>query len=140
MSNRLVRDVVNTTEMVYDRTDVVKLAGLHHNFMSFMEVTLNVSMNTKADPATRDWARCLQLMTVRRRLFSNEGGRICLGDAQVGVNLVVIFYHPTPFFLRPATSSDRRLFIGETYVHGLMYGEALKQFDDGFIHEKKWTI
>lgn len=142
VASRLVMDVVDSTESVFDRHHVIDLAGRYHNFMGFMEATFNGSMNTELDPATRDWVQCLQSMTCRRRSFSTKGGRIGLGssDAQAGDLLVVIFYCPTPYLLRQAADPEKKRFVGETYVHGLMYGEALKQFDDGLVKETKWII
>jgi hypothetical protein len=32
------------------------------------------------------------------------------------------------------------ILVGECYVHGYMYGEALKEFDAGKLPEKKWII
>jgi hypothetical protein len=43
--------------------------------------------------------------------------------------LVCIFYNgSTPYILRPKEGGDY-LLIGKSYVHGLMYGEALEKED-----------
>lgn len=67
-----------------------------------------------------------------RSFFTTDGGRIGLGPqhTQPG-NLVCIFYNGgSPYILRPKHHNSYFL-IGESYVHGIMYGEALGLRDRG---------
>ena len=57
---------------------------------------------------------------------------------KTGDKLCVIIFCPTPYILRPTGSSYE--FIGETYVHGLMYGEALGMLERGEVTETRFTI
>ena len=73
--------------------------------------------------------------------FRTRGGRIGLGpwDMQEGDRLCVFFFCPTPYIVRPA-GPDRWTFIGEAYVHGLMFGQALKMLERGELIETSWII
>ena len=91
-------------------------------------------------PEVVHYAKVLERITRRRRFFATRNGRIGLGpsDARVGDRLVVVFYCPTPYLLRVGKTTSRM--VGEAYVHGLMYGEALDMFDAGQVEERKWIV
>ena len=64
-----------------------------------------------------------------RSFVSTEGGRIGLvpDHARVGDLICVLYNVPTPLILRPRAYDEKiHELIGESYVHGLMYGEALE--------------
>jgi tetratricopeptide (TPR) repeat protein len=66
-----------------------------------------------------------------RSFFSTKGGRVGLGPPHTKPgDLVCIFYNSyTPFIIGPrkeAPTHTSNEFIGEAYVDGLMYGEALE--------------
>lgn len=80
--------------------------------------------------------------TKKRCFFATRNGHIGLGpsDTKVGDELCVLRYCPTPYLLRPDQSSSDKVLIGESYVHGLMYGEALNMLDRGEVVEREWVI
>ena len=76
-----------------------------------------------------------------RCFFSTRDGRIGLGpwNMQEGDRLCVFFFCPTPYIIRPA-GPDRWTFVGEAYVHGLMFGQALKILERGELVETSWIL
>lgn len=96
------------------------------------------------DPDVRQYAELLRKVTRRRRFFATRGGRIGLGpvDTKAGDTVAVAFYCPTPYVLRRRGGGDggRWVLVGEAYVHGIMYGEALSLFSDGQVQETSWIL
>lgn len=96
------------------------------------------------DPDVRQYAEALSRVTRRRRFFATRGGRIGLGpvDTKAGDTVAVAFYCPTPYVLRRRGGGDggRWGLVGESYVHGIMYGEALSLFSDGQVQETSWIL
>lgn len=90
------------------------------------------------------YAETLRRVTRRRLFFATRGGRIGLGpaDTKAGDTVAVAFYCPTPYVLRrrDGGGGSRWLLVGETYVHGIMYGEALSLFSDGLVQETSWVV
>ena len=77
-----------------------------------------------------------------RRFFSTNGGRIGLGepDTRPG-DLICIFYGArTPFILRRKENDSTYMLIGETYVHGIMYGEAFQLREQGLAHDEDFIL
>ena len=77
-----------------------------------------------------------------RRFFSTDGGRIGLGepDTMPG-DLICVFYGArTPFILRRNENSTTYRLIGETYVHGIMYGEALQLSENGLTQDEDFIL
>jgi hypothetical protein len=79
---------------------------------------------------------------VGRSFFSTKGGRIGLGPphTQPGDKICIFYNGHTPFIIRPRISnSSVNILVGETYVHGIMYGEQLntkvKKTDQWFTME-----
>jgi hypothetical protein len=92
----------------------------------------------------------IELATIRRRFFITETGYIGLGPAgmRVGDQLYILLGGHTPFILRQkplsivrgggtpillpfeSESAAKRVFemVGDAYVHGLMDGEAMKEW------------
>ena len=64
-----------------------------------------------------------------RRFFTTRRGYMGLGpsDIQIGDTVVVMLGGQVPFILR--TQDDANILIGESYVHGIMNGEALNDLD-----------
>ena len=77
-----------------------------------------------------------------RRFFSTAGGRIGLGplEMQAGDSVSILYGGSTPYILRKERDSDIYKLVGESYVHGLMYGEALEMRDQGLVTETTFTI
>jgi hypothetical protein len=69
-----------------------------------------------------------------RSFFSTHGGRVGLGLLHIKPgDVICIFYNGyTPYIIRPREEYHTRKsnkFLGESYVDGLMYGEALEKED-----------
>ena len=90
-----------------------------------------------------------------RRYFSTRGGRLGLGPGACSVGDLVCVFHDAavPYILRRIADSSSSsgaasdgaaeecyTFVGESYVHGLMYAEAFDLRDAGKVTEKKFTI
>jgi hypothetical protein len=75
-----------------------------------------------------------------RRLFFTYFGRLGLGPAAMreGDRLVVLFGGEMPYILRPEGSQFR--FVGECYVYGLMNGQAVRRWREGFLKEKVFEM
>ncbi|KAK7696856.1 hypothetical protein SLS64_014141 [Diaporthe eres] len=96
------------------------------------------------DPDVQRYAETLRRVTRRRRFFATKGGRIGLGPAhtEAGDAVAVAFYCPTPYILRRrgGEGEGRWGLVGEAYVHGIMYGEALRLFSEGRVEETSWVV
>jgi hypothetical protein len=66
------------------------------------------------------------LIAEGRSLCVTTSGRICLtpSETRVGDSVAILYGGRTPYVLRPVGENFE--FVGESYVHGLMKGEALK--------------
>lgn len=84
----------------------------------------------------------LSIICHGRRFFATSRGQIGLGPAHTKPgDLICVFYGgDTPYILRKDPAADTFEFIGEAYVHGLMYGEALEMQDQGLVSETAITI
>ncbi|OCK99030.1 HET-domain-containing protein, partial [Cenococcum geophilum 1.58] len=76
----------------------------------------------------------------RRRLFYSKNGYFGLGPSvmQPGDIVCVLFGAQVPFILRRKDS--RYQLVGESYVHGIMYGEAIKMLEDGELEKQTFSI
>lgn len=72
-------------------------------------------------------AKKIHQVCANRTLFVTVKGYIGLGpwNAKVDDEVLVAPGGKTPFLIRRATDSDRYTMVGETYVYGIMGGEAL---------------
>ncbi|KAL9579091.1 MAG: hypothetical protein Q9203_006846 [Teloschistes exilis] len=79
-------------------------------------------------------------VTRNRCFFATANGRIGIGpaDTQPGDDVRVIIFCPTPYILREQGSVYE--FIGEAYVDGMMYGQALEMVDQGNLTKERFTI
>ena len=144
-ANRVSVERSQNEAMLFDRQSQLDFVNRYRQFKGFVQAMKAVGGDMAAeenlDRETWQFVDVLSRVTCRRRFFATEGGRIGLGpaDAQVGDAVSVIFYCPTPYVLRHHPTGRSQL-IGETYVHGLMYGEALDMLDHGDLDETKWVI
>ncbi|KAL8855906.1 MAG: hypothetical protein Q9178_007471 [Gyalolechia marmorata] len=69
----------------------------------------------------------IELVKDNRRLAKTESGRLALvpGTTEIGDQVVVLKGGKVPYILRKRVESWE--FIGECYVHGVMYGESFKE-------------
>nr|OQO31354.1 hypothetical protein B0A51_03349 [Rachicladosporium sp. CCFEE 5018] len=142
-ANRITTSTTISNEAWYDKEARVVVAGQYLRFQQFVQATLGA--RTTISPANMDadtlrFTQCLQQMSCQRRFFATKSGRIGLGSSnmQVGDELVVFFFCPTPYLLRQV--KQETLFVGEAYVMGLMYGEALDMLERGEVKETQWIL
>ncbi|RGP77958.1 hypothetical protein FLONG3_3915 [Fusarium longipes] len=67
-----------------------------------------------------------------RKFFITERGYIGRGPPSLepGDSVCILFGGETPYIVRPRTvSSDEHLFLGQSYVHGIMDGEAIATWE-----------
>jgi hypothetical protein len=71
----------------------------------------------------------MRLSTARKVCVTSNGylGRAVKGSV-IGDKICIFFGASVPFVLRERDDGGY-MFVGEAYVHGLMDGEALKEFD-----------
>jgi hypothetical protein len=74
----------------------------------------------------QDYLQALGFGAHGRAFVRTEGGRIGLAPQHTlpGDKVVILWNAGSPYVLRPVGDGSFRL-VGEAYVHGLMYGEAL---------------
>lgn len=143
----ILDDEVGETDIIFDRHERLSFAPAYLEWRKFMQATLaagkTISAQANRDAAARGYAACLATYGRRRRFFATKGGKIGMGpsNAQVGDKVAVIFYCPTPYLLRPSNAHEGQWeFIGEAFVKGYMYGEALEMFDLREVDETQWVI
>ena len=66
---------------------------------------------------------------MNRRFFLTESGLIGLGlvETEEGDFICVLYGGNRPYILRRIDQRKKFQFIGEAYVHGIMYGEAVPE-------------
>ena len=92
----------------------------------------------------RNFAVSVQSACDGRRYFSTKGGRIGLGpgDCLPGHLVCVVYNTSVQYILRLKEQSNERIyiFIGESYVHGLMSAEGLDLRDMGEAVEDRFVL
>ena len=76
----------------------------------------------------------------QRRLFYSKKGYFGLGPAvmQPGDIVCVLFGTQVPFILRRKDSCYQ--LVGQSYVHGIMHGEAINMLQDGELEKQTFSI
>lgn len=77
-----------------------------------------------------------------RRYFNTDNGRLGLGpdDCQAGDVVVLFLGGHTPFVIRRNDGKATYSFIGESYVQGLMDGEALELLEDEELQVQDFVL
>lgn len=77
-----------------------------------------------------------------RRFFTSIGGYFGLGPScmEQGDVCAILFGADVPFILRPTAISGRFRLVGQAYMHGAMYGEVVKKWDEGGVAYGKTEI
>ncbi|KAL5323657.1 hypothetical protein ACEPPN_008197 [Leptodophora sp. 'Broadleaf-Isolate-01'] len=88
-------------------------------------------------PEDKTPAQLLSLAAVKKTFFILEDGQIGLGpNATEPEDIACVFYgHRMPYILRPV-EDGKFLFLGPCYIHGIMYGEAMKGLSTGKYQEE----
>lgn len=84
--------------------------------------------NAKQQAQLQDYLQALGYGAHGRAFVSTEHGRIGLAPphTQEGDKVVILWNAGSPYVLRPAGAGSFKL-VGEAYIHGLMYGEAIAE-------------
>jgi hypothetical protein len=144
-ANRVTIDPRPDEPFVFDRNNELNFVAQYLALKRYIQavIALGESLPEEGnlDEDTIRYTKVLQQISRRRRFFATSAGRIGLGpaDTEVGDTICIIFYCPTPYILRNVKPGKFHL-VGEAFVHGLMYGEALAMFDQGKAQETKWVI
>lgn len=143
--NRASVERSDNRPVFFDHQYQLDFVECYRQFKAFLHATKAVGDDLDAegnlDRSSWHFMDVMSHVTRNRRFFATEDGRIGLGprDIEVGDSVCVLFFCPTPYILRHHPTSRTQL-IGEAYVNGLMYGEALEMLDKGQIEETKWVI
>ncbi|PKS06077.1 hypothetical protein jhhlp_007911 [Lomentospora prolificans] len=102
-----------------------KLSGLHPKgelFSPQWDNNLALLFGTKMEYAA-----------THRRFFITRGGLFGLGPALMedGDLCVVLLGADVPFVIRPTDTKGHYILIGECYLYGVMYGQAMKEWESG---------
>ncbi|KAI3332275.1 heterokaryon incompatibility protein-domain-containing protein [Xylariaceae sp. AK1471] len=143
-ANRIVIRPEPGKDIIFDRKEETDFIERYAKFMSFLNAAMQAEQaidGSNMEESTLDFMHVLRCVTRRRRFFATVGGRIGIGpsNTEPGDQIRVVFFCSTPFLMRQASEGRSRL-IGETYVHGLMYGEAIDMFRDKHLKETQWTL
>jgi hypothetical protein len=68
-----------------------------------------------------------------RRFITTDKGYIgmAVSNARHGDLIVIAFGSSVPLILRPAIQDNTYIFVGESYIHGVMDGEAIDMLEEG---------
>lgn len=109
------------------------------NFMSRTDYKGGIfeTLDCDQDPLAGSW----HYRFMSRRYFRTSRGYLGLGLHQIrpGDAIYLIKGAPVPYVFRPLSENpdDGYIFVGEVYVHGIMYGEALAA---GPVHFERMEI
>ena len=131
--------------IVWDSGNKIDLSRHYHIWTEYMQQCIRhnkpLPLVNPQGPAHDLWF-CTQVprMMRQRSFFATRNGRLGIGPktVEVGDEVVVFFYCPTPYVLRRREASYE--FVGETYVHGLMYAEALRMLERGEVREQSYIL
>lgn len=86
------------------------------------------------------WSRAANGASSQREFAKTSKGYFVLGPKvmEVGDFVRVLFGGKLPFCLRPCGS--HYLLVGESYVHGLMHGEAMEMLERNEIAEEEFRV
>ena len=130
--------------IIWDQFEKVNMLGSYHRWKRYMEDSVKQGQPLPFVSCLEERFRwfCMQILHIfkERRFFATRRGRIGIGPSAMRIEdeVCVFFYCPTPYTLRRGCSINE--FIGEAYVHGLMYGQALDMLDRGKLEETQFVL
>ena len=130
--------------IIWDRFEKIHMLENYHKWKLWMEDVIRSgkirSFLKATEHRTRWFGVQVSRVTDGRCFFATRDGRIGLGPSnmQVGDTVCIFFYCPTPYILRSGPSVHE--FVGEAYVHGLMYAQALDMLDHGLVKETQFIL
>jgi hypothetical protein len=79
---------------------------------------------------------------IDRKSFITQDGLMGLGPQcmEKGDIFCVLFGGQCLYALRPTQSPGEYLYVGDCYVHGLMYGEAMEGYEKGEVEAQFFTL
>jgi hypothetical protein len=131
-------------ETIFDQKEEGDFVQRYAKLISFLNAAMQAKEamdGSNMDEGTFDFLHVLRCMTRRRRFFATAGGRVGIGPSNTKPKdeIRVVFFCPTPYLMRQA-SEGRFQLVGEAYVHGLMYGEAIDMFRQKRLKEAEWIL
>ncbi|KAL9033031.1 MAG: hypothetical protein Q9214_007703 [Letrouitia sp. 1 TL-2023] len=118
---------------------------LWHSWWSFMH-----SPSDFLDPEGLQFNTCVTAATVNRKFFMTAEGWMGTGPPTARQNDLVVVLNGglTPYVLRPTwsetshagTTYSEFTILGDCYVHGIMYGEAMDRLDAGVYTEQEFVL
>jgi hypothetical protein len=105
--------------------EACRLALVHLNSLAQPHLP-GPQFNARQRAQLQDYLQAFGFGAHGRAFVSTEGGRIGLAPQHTrpGDKVVILWNAGSPYVLRPVGDGSFKL-VGEAYVHGLMYGEAL---------------
>ena len=102
--------------------------------------SLSINFEELPPPSAYKYMSAASLALKQRRLFYSKRGYFGLGPVVMrpGDIVCVLFGAQVPLILRRKDSRYR--LVGESYVHGIMYGEAIKMLEDGELEKQTFSI
>jgi Heterokaryon incompatibility protein (HET) len=102
--------------------------------------SLSINFEGLPPPSAYSYRAAAVRALKQRRLFYSKKGYFGLGPAvmQPGDIVCVLFGAQVPFILRRKDS--RYQLVGESYVHGIMHGEAIKMLEDCELEKQTFSI
>jgi hypothetical protein len=115
-----------------------RAADIEHLNKEWKEEYCRLQSLVKTHTILPTFSNDLQKNLIGRTLFATKSGYMGIGDnaLEPGDLVCVLLGGRTPYILRPAEGRKYR-FIGECYLHGIMYGEALIE---GLTREELFTL
>ncbi|KAI4213183.1 MAG: hypothetical protein LQ351_004129 [Letrouitia transgressa] len=118
---------------------------LWHNWWAFMH-----SPSDFLDPEGLQFNTCVTAATVNRKFFITAEGWMGTGPPTTKQNDLVVVLNGglVPYVLRPTGSEmshaetmySEFTILGDCYVHGIMYGEAMDRLDAGVYTEREFVL
>ncbi|KAL8687292.1 MAG: hypothetical protein Q9218_006492 [Villophora microphyllina] len=135
----------DATHVVWDEHGRADHCDAYEDFVAYAESFVEYSAGHAPIPdqmtiGSRVFATEFFRVTRNRCFFSTTQGRIGIGpaDTKPGDDVCIIIFCPTPYILRKQGSVNQ--FIGDAYVNGLMYGQALDMVDKGELAKTRFII
>jgi len=142
--------------MESDNMKDVEKDDLHHHLADFAaylsrvgvvghedRTTAEQKLQLQEDTKDGDWYRFKSNVggsCQGRKLFVTQKGYLGLGPAVLEEDdlCCVLYGAKMPFILR--RSGDHYLFLGQSYIHGIMRGEAMEMLRNGELQEEAFNI
>jgi hypothetical protein len=146
VANRVNMDIRTDDDLIFDHNEGIDFAGGYRDMKTYLQLETTVKDDSaEAKSLSKEGRRffdALNIMSRRRRFFATKSGRIGFGPSnlQIRDELVAIAFCPTPYLIRGKSLTENWEFVGETYVHGLMYGETMERVKEGLVEETKWIF